>query len=136
MKHVLASRLARRPALRPALRPPLRPAARLARHPARRLAARFAALGLAVLLTLAAGPAAADCFADYKAKRDKPLKLHYGVIALPEAVCTDPVAARAEIAARIGAEGWKLLTVVSTFDRTGLEDGKRKENAGEFYLRY
>ena len=33
---------------------------------------------LAAALALAlAGPAAAECYADYKAKRDEPLKLHY-----------------------------------------------------------
>ena len=34
---------------------------------------------LAALLALAALPAQAQCFADYKAKQDGPLRLHYGV---------------------------------------------------------
>ena len=45
-------------------------------------------------------------------------------------------AAGAEIAGRIGADGWHLLSVVSVFDEAGLTDAKRKENAGQFYLRY
>jgi len=92
--------------------------------------------GLAALLSLAALPAAAGCFADYKAKRDNPLKLHYGVIALPDNACESPKAAEAEIAARIAVDGWTLLTVVSVFDETGLDDEERRSNAGAFYLRY
>ena len=42
----------------------------------------LATYGLAALVALAGLPAAADCYADYKAKRDDPLQLHYGVIAL------------------------------------------------------
>ncbi len=34
---------------------------------------------LATLALVLAGPAAAECYADYKAKRDEPLQLHYGV---------------------------------------------------------
>ncbi len=87
-----------------------------------------------VWLALAPQPGLANCFADYKAKSsDLPLRLHYGVIAVPEAYCTN---ARAErfIADRIRARGWVLLRVVSLFGSGGLDD--RRENAGEFYLRY
>lgn len=92
--------------------------------------------GLAALLSLAALPAAADCYADYKAKRDDPLKLHYGVIALPDSACATRKATEAEIAARIAVDGWTLLSVVSVFDETGLADKERRSNAGAFYLRY
>lgn len=92
-------------------------------------------LGLAALVALAGLPAAADCYADYKAKRDDPLQLHYGVIALPDDACSKPKA-EPEIAARIAVDGWTLLTVVSVFDETGLDDKERRSNAGEFYLRY
>jgi hypothetical protein len=91
---------------------------------------------LALALALAGAPAAADCYADYKAKRDDPLQLHYGVIALPDTACAEPVVTHAEIAARIAADGWTLLTVVSVFDETGLDDEERRSNAGAFYLRY
>ena len=92
--------------------------------------------GLAALTALAGLPAAAECYADYKAKRDDPLKLHYGVIALPDAICDRPKAVEAEIAARIAVDGWTLLKVVSVFDETGLADDERRSNAGAFFLRY
>lgn len=90
---------------------------------------------LAVLtLSLAlAAPAQASCFADYKAKRDNPLRLHYGVVELPDDACTRSAAAGA-IAARIRADGWTLLNVLSIFGPEGLNE--RKESAGAFYLRY
>ena len=92
-------------------------------------------LGLSALVALAAAPASAECYADYKAKQDSPLKLHYGVIALPDAACGSTDAAAPEIAARIGRDGWTLLDVVSIFGPSGLDE-KRKESAGAYYLRY
>lgn len=93
---------------------------------------------VAVLLTIAAAPAAAACFADYKAKQEDPLRLHYGVIQLDDSVCaagTDSQQAAAVVVAeRIAPDGWLLLNIVSMFDESGLEE--REESAGEFYLRY
>ncbi|MFV2001858.1 MAG: hypothetical protein ACC619_02650 [Paracoccaceae bacterium] len=89
---------------------------------------------IATLLMVMAGPLSAACFADYKAKRDNPLRLHYGVIELPGAACADPALARAQIAKRIGADGWKLLKFLSIFDESGLEE--KKDSAGKFYLRF
>ncbi len=96
----------------------------------------LAITGLTALLALAAAPATAECYADYKAKRDGPLQLHYGVIALADALCANPEAAETEIAGRIAVDGWTLLKVVSTFDAGGLNDDERRANAGDFYLRY
>lgn len=96
----------------------------------------IAPFALAAVVALAGLPAAADCYADYKAKRDDPLKLHYGVIALPEHACVSLEAAQAEIAGRIVIDGWTLLSVVSIFGEAALLDEERRENAGEFYLRY
>lgn len=93
-------------------------------------------LGLAALVTLAGLPARAECYADYKAKRNDPLKLHYGVIALPDAACGSLKAAAVEIEPRIAVDGWTLLKVMEIFDETGLADEERAANAGEFYLRY
>lgn len=93
-------------------------------------------LGLAALVAFAALPATADCYADYKAKRDNPLKLHYGVIALADSVCGSMETVSADIARRIAVDGWSLLKVVSVFDATGLTDEKRKESAGAYFLRY
>ncbi len=89
---------------------------------------------LALALVAAAGPAAAGCFADYKAKREPPLQLHYGVIELPAAVCGDRAAAAAEIARRIGRDGWSLLDLVAIFGSQGLAG--RERDAGQFFLRY
>ncbi len=92
-------------------------------------------LALALALTaVTAAAAAADCFADYKAKKDAPLRLHYGVIALPDAACRDAVRAQEEIARRIAAGGWQLLTVMGLFGPEGLAE--RRESAGAFYLRF
>jgi len=93
------------------------------------------AISLAAVLALAlAGPGFAACYADYKAKRDNPLRLHYGVIELSDAACDDRDLARAEIEARLAAENWDLLAVMSTFGRGGLD--QREKNAGRFFLRY
>ncbi len=90
---------------------------------------------VATLTTLAiAGQADAACFADYKAKRDDPLRLHYGVIKLPDAVCDDTASAKAEIKTRLLAHEWQLLNVLSVFADDGLE--KREDSAGEFFLRF
>ncbi len=85
-------------------------------------------------LGLVAGTANAACYADYKAKRDKPLRLHYGIIELSDNFCADKSAAGPEIAARIGADGWTLLSVQSIFGQDGLKE--RQDSAGDFYLRY
>jgi hypothetical protein len=78
-------------------------------------------------------PAQAACYADYKAKRDRPLQLHYGVIELPDAACT-PATARSEISRRIGGDGWKLLNVLGIFGADGLN--ARRSDAGAYFLRY
>jgi hypothetical protein len=88
---------------------------------------------LATLALVLAGPAAAECYADYKAKRDEPLQLHYGVAQVSDANCS-PGAAEGELAPRLAGDGWTLLTVLSTFRPEGLEE--RKASAGEFFLRY
>lgn len=88
----------------------------------------------ALVLMLAALPAAAQCYADYKAKKDNPLQLHYGVVALPAAACADRAAAGREIAGRIASDGWTLLNVVSIFSEDGLAE--RRGDAGAFFLRY
>jgi hypothetical protein len=86
-----------------------------------------------ILALLAAAPASASCYADYKAKQDNPLRLHYGVIELPDSACTR-AAAQAQIAQRISTEGWQLLNILSIFAADGLE--KRKASAGQYFLRY
>lgn len=81
-----------------------------------------------------AAPASAACYADYKAKKDNPLRLHYGVIELPDAACSNRRNAASAVSARIDKDGWSLLNVLSVFDKDGLSE--RKESAGKYYLRY
>lgn len=90
---------------------------------------------IATLLALLflTGAAAAECYADYKAKKETPLQLHYGVAQVSDANCS-PGAAEGELAPRLAADGWTLLNVLATFGPEGLEE--RKASAGEFFLRY
>lgn len=89
-------------------------------------------LTVAMLAGLAL-PASADCYADYKAKREPPLKLHYGVAQVSDGNCSKSAAA-SEIAPRLAADGWTLLNVLSTFGPEGLQE--RKASAGQYFLRY
>ncbi|WP_372837078.1 hypothetical protein [Puniceibacterium confluentis] len=89
-------------------------------------------LALSVPSLVAAGSAQAACYADYKAKQDDPLRLHYGVAELRGA-CSDK-AAKAELQTRLADQGWTLLNVVSVFDDSGLN--KRKASAGPYFLRF
>lgn len=85
-----------------------------------------------VSLIAFAGAAHAACYADYKAKRDDPLRLHYGVVEI-RGQCSANAAA-AELTPRLAANDWQLLSIEGVFDDAGLEE--RRESAGEFYLRY
>jgi hypothetical protein len=90
---------------------------------------------LALLMPLiAAWPASAACYADWKAKQDAPLRLAYGVAELPDTACGGLDAAAAALAPRLGAAGWTLLDVVSLFGPEGLEE--RRASAGDFFLRF
>jgi hypothetical protein len=90
-------------------------------------------LAVAMSFALVASQAgAADCYADYKAKQDKPLRLHYGVVQL-NGDCSKG-AATSEISDRLAGSGWKLLNVLSVFGPEGLSE--REDSAGPFYLRY
>ena len=83
----------------------------------------------AVALLALALPAQAACFVDYKAKMDDPLRLHYGVA---EVACGGD--AQAELTARLAANGWTLLDIVSSFDESGLAE--REASAAEYFLRF
>ncbi|MFC2969817.1 hypothetical protein [Acidimangrovimonas pyrenivorans] len=89
----------------------------------------------ALLLALAlAAPASANCYADYKAKKNNPLRLSYGVIELADPACRSKQAAAKAISRRISKGGWTLLNVLSIFGPEGL--AQRKASAGANYLRY
>ena len=86
----------------------------------------------ALMVSLALPADAAGCYADYKAKQDNPLRLHYGVAQINGACDAD--AARAELGARLATQGWELLNVLSVFGDEGL--AQRKDSAGSNYLRF
>lgn len=85
-----------------------------------------------IALMLATTTAQAACYADYKAKRDDPLRLHYGVAAVT-GDCTVAQAER-QLTPSLARDGWQLLNVLGVFDDAGLEE--RKDSAGEYFLRY
>lgn len=83
-------------------------------------------------LMLSATLAQAACYADYKAKQDNPLRLHYGVAAVSGDCSVG--SAEGQLRQRLAGDGWQLLNVLSVFDDAGLDE--RKDSAGEFFLRY
>ena len=85
-----------------------------------------------LIVMLWAGAAQAACYADYKAKQDNPLRLHYGVAEI-EGNCAKRNATR-QLEERLAADGWTLLNVMNVFEDEGLEE--RRDEAGEYYLRY
>ena len=92
----------------------------------------FLSLAALALMTL---PAHAECYADYKAKQDDPLRLHYGVAQVSDGACAGgPGAAEGELSPRLASGGWTLLNVLSVFGPEGL--GERKSSAGEYFLRF
>ncbi len=91
-------------------------------------------LAVAALIAFAS-PAAAACFADYKASQGgKKLGLHYGVMQISDDACTGGGKAEKEVKQRLKDAGWKLLNVMSVFGPEGLDE--RRGSAGDFYLRY
>ncbi len=90
---------------------------------------------VALAVTLAwAAPVQAACYADYKAKRDDPLRLHYGVAELNDSACGSKGAAAGALAPRLARDGWTLLNILSIFGPEGLD--QRKDSAGQYFLRY
>jgi len=78
--------------------------------------------------------AQAACYADYKAKKPAPLKLHYGVVQLPGNICGNRKKIRKNVAKRISHGGWTLLNVMSVFGPEGLT--QRQHSAGRYYLKF
>jgi hypothetical protein len=95
--------------------------------------ARMARIFILITMLMAALPASAECYADYKAKQDNPLRLAYGVAQVSDGNC-DPGSAANELAPRLASAGWTLLAVMSTFGPEGL--GEREASAGDHFLRY
>lgn len=71
----------------------------------------FRFLAPALLAALVAGSASAACIAEYKAKRDDPLRLFYGTVEIG-GPCTIE-AATSKLSAKLAAQGMTLLKVLS-----------------------
>lgn len=89
-----------------------------------------------LFICLTSQSVSAACYTDYKAKMDQPLRLHYGVMKLYESGCKEESQSDMEnrVSIRLRIAGWQLLGVLATFDDSGLV--KRKESAGQYYLRF
>ncbi len=85
---------------------------------------------LAIFLTQSAQAA---CYADYKAKQENPLKLHYGIMKFDSVKCTASIVQK-KVALRLLPHGWTLLNLLTVSRK--LPTTQRKENAGENFLRY
>lgn len=94
----------------------------------------FRPLAFAALLALAALPATAQCYADYRAERRGPVQFHYGVVQLPSNACGNTAAARRHLEPRLQRDGWTLSNILSTFGPEGL--ASRQGRAGQYFLRY
>ncbi|MGI3170177.1 hypothetical protein ACRARG_13585 [Pseudooceanicola sp. C21-150M6] len=70
----------------------------------------LAILGVTALLLTAPAVAQAACVAEFKAKQDNPLRLHYGS---QQVSSCDPAAAAQELRAILAQKGWTLLKIVS-----------------------
>ena len=77
--------------------------------------------------------AQAACYADYKAKQENPLKLHYGIMKFNSVECTASIVQK-KVALRLLPHGWTLLNLLTVSRK--LPTTQRKENAGENFLRY
>lgn len=83
---------------------------------------------------LAAAPAQAACYAEYRAQRQDPVRFHYGIAQVSDAACGSTAAAAQEISPRLQRNGWILVDVLGTFGEDGL--ASRRQRAGQFYLSY
>ncbi|WP_071797810.1 hypothetical protein [Natronohydrobacter thiooxidans] len=91
-----------------------------------RLFALLAGLALAT-------QASAQCYADFKAKQDNPLRLQYGIVELPASACGSRQAATDYARAVIAGSGWTLLQIESIFDASEFQ--RRSANAGVIHRR-
>ncbi len=66
----------------------------------------------ATLLALTASAASAACVAEYKAKRDKPLRLDHGTVTVQSNTCTK-AGVESQVRSQLASRGWTLLTILS-----------------------
>ena len=66
----------------------------------------------AFLMAFTASAANAACVAEYKAKRDNPLRLDHGTVTVQSNTCTAD-AVREQVRSQLAARGWTLLSILS-----------------------
>ena len=94
---------------------------------------KHASLVAFTLGLMLAGQAQAQCWADYKAKQDNPLRLQYGLIELPDTACGSRAAAESYARPVIAQTGWTLLQIESIL--TSTEAQARSGNASAIHRR-
>ena len=88
----------------------------------------------AILVSLAlATQASAQCYADFKAKKDDPWQGQYGIIELPASACGSLDAAKSYAKPVIARSGWELLQIRSIFDASEFQS--RSANASVIHRR-
>ncbi len=90
---------------------------------------RLAAASILVLLAFPSA-AAADCYVHYKAKRNSPYGLHYGIVALSGNCPSSPAGV---VQSRISSGGWTILNVVKV--TSSPPSSTEKRSAGSHYYR-
>lgn len=88
-------------------------------------------LAAVVLVTLALpSAAAADCYVHYKAKRNSPYGLHYGIVRVSGGCPSSPARV---VQSRISSGGWTILNVVKV--TTSSPSSSERRSAGSHYYR-
>lgn len=67
---------------------------------------------LAFVWAFGASAASATCVAEYKAKRDNPLRLDYGTVTVSGNNCTK-AGVRSAVSSQLAGRGWTLLSILS-----------------------
>lgn len=91
----------------------------------RRLAAALVLISLAL-----PSAAAADCYVHYKAKRDRPYGLHYGIVQVSGSC---PASPQRTVQSRISSGGWSILNIVKV--TTARPSSSEIASAGSHYYR-
>ncbi len=90
---------------------------------------RFLTAALLVFALALPSTAAADCYVHYKAKRDRPYGLHYGIVQRPSC----PSSPAGTVMSRISSGGWQLLGIVKVTNSPPTSSERR--SAGSHYYR-
>ena len=75
-----------------------------------------------------------NCYVDYKAKKNNPLRLHYGISKIKTDLCQTRNAIELDLESRLQNSGWILLKLLDVFGDEGLNE--RKDSAGIYFLKY